>query len=127
MAPWQCQASASESEHDKGNDHVYPPPVIDALVVKVPDGQVVNRRVYVVISATINGEATGSCRPRTGWESSPYNVAARRTRSRPRTRRGGHPTGCVRRPRFMELSPTHGGSLARPSGVRDGVRTDVNF
>ena len=37
-------------------DRVYPVLFIDALVVKVRDGQVVNRPVYVVIGVTVNGE-----------------------------------------------------------------------
>jgi putative transposase len=37
-------------------DRVYPVLFIDAIVVKVRDGQVVNRPVYVVIGVTINGE-----------------------------------------------------------------------
>jgi putative transposase len=35
---------------------VYPVLFIDALVVKVRDGQVVNRPIYVVIGVTVNGE-----------------------------------------------------------------------
>jgi putative transposase len=37
-------------------DRVYPMIFIDAIVVKVRDGQVVNRPVYVVIGVTVNGE-----------------------------------------------------------------------
>ena len=37
-------------------DRVYPVLFIDAIVVKVRDGQVVNRPIYVVIGVTINGE-----------------------------------------------------------------------
>ena len=37
-------------------DRVYPVLFIDAIVVKVRDGQVVNRPVYVVIEGTVNGE-----------------------------------------------------------------------
>jgi putative transposase len=37
-------------------DRVYPVIFIDAIVVKVRDGQVVNRPVYVVIGVTVNGE-----------------------------------------------------------------------
>ena len=37
-------------------DRVYPVLFIDALVVKVRDGQVVNRPIYVVIGVTVNGE-----------------------------------------------------------------------
>jgi transposase-like protein len=37
-------------------DRVYPAIFIDAIVVKVRDGQVVNRPIYVVIGVTINGE-----------------------------------------------------------------------
>jgi putative transposase len=37
-------------------DRVYPVIFIDALVVKVRDGQVVNRPIYVVIGVSINGE-----------------------------------------------------------------------
>jgi putative transposase len=37
-------------------DRVYPVLFIDALVVKVRDGQVVNRPVYAVIGVTVNGE-----------------------------------------------------------------------
>jgi transposase-like protein len=37
-------------------DRVYPVLFIDAIVVKVRDGQVTNRPVYVVIGVTVNGE-----------------------------------------------------------------------
>jgi putative transposase len=37
-------------------DRVYPVLFIDAIVVKVRDGQVVNRPVYVAIGVTVNGE-----------------------------------------------------------------------
>ena len=37
-------------------DRVYPVIFIDAIVVKVRDGQVVNRPVYVVIGVSVNGE-----------------------------------------------------------------------
>jgi putative transposase len=37
-------------------DRVYPVLFIDAIVVKVRDGQVVNRPVYAVIGVTVNGE-----------------------------------------------------------------------
>ena len=37
-------------------DRVYPVLFIDAIVVKVRDGQVVNRPVYVVVGITVNGE-----------------------------------------------------------------------
>jgi putative transposase len=37
-------------------DRVYPVLFIDAIVVKVRDGQVVNRPVYVIIGVTVNGE-----------------------------------------------------------------------
>ena len=37
-------------------DRVYPVIFIDAIVVKVRDGQVTNRPVYVVIGVTVNGE-----------------------------------------------------------------------
>jgi transposase-like protein len=37
-------------------DRVYPVIFIDAIVVKVRDGRVVNRPVYVVIGVTVNGE-----------------------------------------------------------------------
>jgi putative transposase len=37
-------------------DWVYPVLFIDAIVVKVRDGQVVNRPIYVVIGVTVNGE-----------------------------------------------------------------------
>jgi transposase-like protein len=37
-------------------DPVYPVMFIDALVVKVRDGQVTNRPVYVVVGVTVNGE-----------------------------------------------------------------------
>jgi transposase-like protein len=37
-------------------DRVYPAIFIDAIVVKVRDGQVVNRPIYVVIGVSINGE-----------------------------------------------------------------------
>ncbi len=38
------------------NRQVYPVIFIDALVVKVRDGQVMNKPVYVVIGVTVNGE-----------------------------------------------------------------------
>jgi transposase-like protein len=37
-------------------DRVYPVLFVDAIVVKVRDGQVVNRPIYVVIGVTVNGE-----------------------------------------------------------------------
>ncbi|MDX6201104.1 MAG: putative transposase, partial [Frankiales bacterium] len=37
-------------------DRVYPVVFIDAIVVKVRDGQVVNRPFYVAIGVTVNGE-----------------------------------------------------------------------
>jgi putative transposase len=37
-------------------DRVYPVIFVDAIVVKVRDGQVVNRPVYVAIGVTVNGE-----------------------------------------------------------------------
>jgi putative transposase len=37
-------------------DRIYPVLFIDAIVVKVRDGQVTNRPVYVVIGVTVNGE-----------------------------------------------------------------------
>jgi putative transposase len=37
-------------------DRVYPVVFIDAIMVKVRDGQVVNRPVYVVIGVSVNGE-----------------------------------------------------------------------
>ena len=37
-------------------DRVYPVLFIDAIVVKVRDGQVVNRPIYVVLGVTVNGE-----------------------------------------------------------------------
>jgi transposase-like protein len=37
-------------------DPVYPVMFIDALVVKIRDGQVTNRPVYVVVGVTVNGE-----------------------------------------------------------------------
>ena len=37
-------------------DRVYPVLFIDAIVVKVRDGQVVNRPIYVAIGVTVNGE-----------------------------------------------------------------------
>lgn len=37
-------------------DRVYPVLFIDAIVVKVRDGQVTNRPVYAVIGVTVNGE-----------------------------------------------------------------------
>ena len=41
---------------DRPLDRVYPVVFIDAVVVKVRDGQVTNRPVYVVIGVTVNGE-----------------------------------------------------------------------
>ena len=37
-------------------DEVYPVIFIDAIVVKVRDGQVRNKPIYVVIGVTVNGE-----------------------------------------------------------------------
>jgi putative transposase len=37
-------------------DRVYPVIFIDAIVVKVRDGQVRNKPMYVVIGVTVNGE-----------------------------------------------------------------------
>jgi putative transposase len=37
-------------------DRVYPVVFIDAIVVKVRDGQVVNRPIYVAVGVTVNGE-----------------------------------------------------------------------
>lgn len=37
-------------------DRVYPVIFIDAIVVKIRDGQVVNRPIYLVIGVTVNGE-----------------------------------------------------------------------
>ena len=37
-------------------DRVYPVVFVDAIVVKIRDGQVVNRPVYVAIGVTVNGE-----------------------------------------------------------------------
>ena len=37
-------------------DEVYPVLFIDAIMVKVRDGQVRNRPIYVVIGVTVNGE-----------------------------------------------------------------------
>jgi putative transposase len=37
-------------------DRVYPVLFIDALVVKIRDGQVTNRPIYVVVGVTVNGE-----------------------------------------------------------------------
>ena len=37
-------------------DAVYPVIFIDALVVKIRDGQVTNRPIYVVVGVTVNGE-----------------------------------------------------------------------
>jgi putative transposase len=45
----------TESRH-RPLDRVYPVLFIDAIVVKVRDGQVVNRPVYVVIGVTVHGE-----------------------------------------------------------------------
>src|SRR5688500_7126170 len=43
-------------EPSAGNDRVYPVIFIDAIVVKVRDGQVTNRPVYVAIGVTTAGE-----------------------------------------------------------------------
>src|SRR4030095_13867720 len=37
-------------------DRVYPVVFVDAIVVKIRDGQVTNRPVYVAIGVTVNGE-----------------------------------------------------------------------
>jgi transposase-like protein len=41
---------------DRPLDKVYPVLFIDALMVKVRDGQVTNRPIYVVVGVTVNGE-----------------------------------------------------------------------
>ena len=41
---------------DRPLDRVYPVMFIDAIVVKIRDGQVVNRPIYVAIGVTVNGE-----------------------------------------------------------------------
>jgi transposase-like protein len=41
---------------NRPRDRVSPVLVIDAIVVKIRDGQVVNRPIYVVIGVTVNGE-----------------------------------------------------------------------
>lgn len=41
---------------DRPLDRVYPVLFVDAIVVKIRDGQVTNRPVYVVIGVTVNGE-----------------------------------------------------------------------
>ena len=41
---------------DRPLDKVYPVMFIDAIMVKVRDGQVTNRPVYVAIGVTCNGE-----------------------------------------------------------------------
>jgi transposase-like protein len=46
MASWQARPL----------DRVYPVMFVDAIVVKVRDGQVTNRPVYVAIGVTVNGE-----------------------------------------------------------------------
>jgi putative transposase len=40
----------------EGVDRVYPVVFVDAIVVKVRDGQVTNRPIYVAIGVTVNGE-----------------------------------------------------------------------
>lgn len=46
MAAWQTWSL----------DRVYPVIIVDAIVVKMRDGQVTNRPTYVVIGVTVNGE-----------------------------------------------------------------------
>jgi Transposase, Mutator family len=47
-------------------DEVYPVIFIDAMVVKVRDGQVMNKPVYVVIGVSVNGSGTSwGCGPAT--------------------------------------------------------------
>jgi putative transposase len=46
MTAWMCRPL----------DEVYPVIFIDAIVVKVRDGQVRNKPIYVVIGVTVNGE-----------------------------------------------------------------------
>ena len=41
---------------DRPLDRVYPVLFIDAIVVKVRDGQVTNRPIYIAIGVTVNGE-----------------------------------------------------------------------
>ena len=49
--------------HARPLDRVYPVMFIDAIVVKVRDGQVTNRPIYVAIGVTVNG---GCRRPDSG-------------------------------------------------------------
>ncbi len=49
-------------------DRVYPVIFVDAIVVKVRDGQVVNRPVYVVIASPSTVNATSSAVSRDGSE-----------------------------------------------------------
>ena len=67
MASWQARPL----------DRVYPVMFVDAIVVKVRDGQVTNRPVYVAIGVTVNGErdilgpATAPKAPSSGCRCSP--------------------------------------------------------
>jgi Transposase, Mutator family len=42
--------------HARPLDRVYPVVFVDAIVVKIRDGQVANRPVYVAIGVTVDGE-----------------------------------------------------------------------
>ena len=47
-------------------DWVYPVIFIDAIKVKIRDGQVANRPIYIAIGVTVDGDATSSgCGPAT--------------------------------------------------------------
>jgi putative transposase len=43
-------------------DAIYPVILIDAIVVKIRDGQVANRPIYVVMGVNLNGERDGRAR-----------------------------------------------------------------
>ena len=65
-------------------DRVYPVVFIDAIVVKIRDGQVANRPIYVVVGVTVDGErdiwaygpAAAGRAPSTGMQVPPRSVTA---------------------------------------------------
>jgi putative transposase len=61
-------------------DRVYPVIFIDAIVVKIRDGQVTNRTIYVAIGVTVNGERDilGRCGRRRRGRSQVLAVSAHR-------------------------------------------------
>jgi transposase-like protein len=83
-------------------DRVYPVVFIDAMVVKIRDGQVANRPIYTAIGVTVDGKrdilglwaGTGGRAPSSGCRSSPSSrtVASRTSASCAVTASKGCPT-----------------------------------